>query len=81
MAYTSLQTIRKARAVGKGVNKMLARAMRELASMLDRKGTGEFSKDEVRDLSKIAEQLAKRVKLDEKIRKMADVVERQQRGT
>lgn len=80
MAYTSLQTLRKARAVGKDVNKMLARALRELASMLDRKGAEEFSKDEVRDLSKLAEELAKRVKLDEAIRKKAEYVERQQRG-
>lgn len=50
MAYTNLQLLRKARAVNKGQNKILARALRYAATMLDQIGPVEFSRGEIRRL-------------------------------
>jgi hypothetical protein len=79
MAYTTLQQLRRARAKNKGVNRRLARALRKLADILDRKASGEFSKLESRILNLTADELAKRITLDEMTRGVAERIERERR--
>jgi hypothetical protein len=74
MAYTLVQQLRKARAHNKGMKKKLARLLRGLASMLDRKGPEEFSRNEIRAIQAVTGELNNRLKRNERTQKAAELV-------
>jgi hypothetical protein len=65
MAYTPIQTLRKARATNKGLNRKLAKTMRDTAALLERKGPDEFTQTEVRALKLTARTLLRRLRVNE----------------
>ena len=52
MAFTSTQTVRKMKATNKGLNVRLARRLRALAEMLEKKSRDEFSRAEISIIAK-----------------------------
>ena len=61
MKYTPLQNLRKTRAINKGENKRIAKALRVTAAILDHKGPEEFSRREIRVLQTMREMLSIRL--------------------
>ncbi len=61
MAYTALQNVRKSRARNKGGNKRVAKALRSMAAILERKGPKEFSRHEIRMIQTLREMLTLRL--------------------
>jgi hypothetical protein len=61
MPYTSLQKLRRARAKNKGTNRRMARWLRTLAGMFDKKGPEEFSRKEIEAVQAAREMLTNRL--------------------
>ena len=64
MAHTSLQTLRWMQAKNRGLNQKIAKDLRKLATMLEKKGTGEFIREEIHQLIFVRKALATRLEVN-----------------
>lgn len=75
MKYTALQNFRRVRGLTFGSNKQIARHLRLVATMLEKRGRGEFTPQEVECLQKSSEMISIRLRANKVMRRASALMD------